>query len=44
MKFEIHFYDLKEEVQIKFLKLFGKDAVMENNYDVFPIATMEVEQ
>lgn len=39
---EIHFYDLNEDAQKKFLKGMGIETSEEGNYDVFPIAIVPV--
>ena len=42
--FEIYFSDLTEEAQKKFLEVEGIENPEEANYDVFPIASIEIEE
>lgn len=41
--FELYFSDLTEEAQKRFLKAEGIKNPEEANYDVFPIATIELD-
>ena len=42
--FEIYFDDLSEDAKKRFLSFLRLDSSEDINYDVFPIATFEVEE
>ena len=42
MTFEIYFSDLTEQAQKEFLEVAGLQSAEDGNYDVFPIATLEL--
>ena len=41
--FEIYAQDLTEEAKAQFKEVTGLDIDKDTNYDVFPIATVEIE-
>ena len=44
MTFEIYFSDLTEEAQKSFLKAEGLQNAEDGNYDIFPIAVLEIDR
>ena len=42
--FEIFIDDLTPEAQERFLAFIGVDDAKETNYDVFPLATVDIEE
>ena len=44
MTFEIYFTDLTEEAQKSFLKAEGLQNAEDGNYDIFPIAVLEIDR
>jgi len=43
LSFEIHFKDLNEAAQKELLEVFGIEDASEYNWDIMPIATLDVE-
>lgn len=41
-RIEISFWDLKEDIQKEFLKAMGLNSPEDGNYDIFPIAVIEI--
>ena len=42
--FEIYLQDLTEQAKARFKEVTGLDIDKDTNYDVFPIATVEIEE
>jgi hypothetical protein len=42
--FEIYFYDLSEDAKKRFLAFMRIDNPSKGNYDIFPIATFDIEE
>ena len=44
LNFEIFFNDLKPEVQNEILSIMKKESADEMNWDIFPIAVIDIEE
>jgi hypothetical protein len=42
--FEVYFKDLTEKAQENFIKTIGEEMFENSNYDIFPIAEIEVDE